>query len=55
MKQKILTQDIKYSELYIKTWNDYINFFYKLLNYLFMFQCNEYVEMNKVLCNLACS
>ena len=29
--------------------------FHKLLNYFFMFQCNEYVEMNKFLCNLACT
>ena len=29
--------------------------FHKLLNYHFMFQCNEHVEMNKFLCSLACS
>ena len=27
--------------------------FHKLLNYFFMFQCNEHVEMNKCLCSLA--
>ena len=29
--------------------------FHKLLNYFFMFQCNEHVEMNKFLCSLACT
>ena len=29
--------------------------FHKLLNYCFMFQCNELVEMNKFLCSLACT
>ena len=30
-------------------------FFHKLLNYFFMFQCNEHLEMNKFLCSLACT
>ena len=29
--------------------------FHKLLNYFFMFQYNEHVEMNKFLCSLACT
>ena len=29
--------------------------FHKLLNYFFMFRCNEYVEMNKFLRSLACT
>ena len=29
--------------------------FHKLFNKLFMFQCNEPVEMNKFLCSLACT
>ena len=29
-------------------------FFHKLLNYFFMFQCNVHVEMNKILCSVAC-
>ena len=28
--------------------------FHKLLN-LFLFQCNEHVEMNKILCSLVCT
>ena len=27
----------------------------KPLNYFFVLQCNEYVEMNKLLCSLACT
>ena len=30
-------------------------FFHKLLNYFLMFPCNEHVEMNKLLCSLACT
>ena len=30
-------------------------FFHNLLNYFFMFQCKEHVEMNKYLCSLACA
>ena len=30
-------------------------FFPQNLNYFLMFQCNEHVEMNKFLCNLACT
>ena len=30
-------------------------FFHKLLNYCFMFLCNEHVEMNTFLCSLACT
>ena len=29
--------------------------FQKLLNYFFMFLCNEHVEINKFLCSLACT
>ena len=29
--------------------------FHKFLNYFLMFQCNEHVEMNKLLCSLACT
>ena len=29
--------------------------FHKLLNYFFMFQCNEHEVMNKFLCSLACT
>ena len=29
--------------------------FGKLLNYFFMFQCNEHIEINKGLCSLACT
>ena len=29
--------------------------FHKLLNYFFMFQCKEHVEMNMFLCSLACT
>ena len=32
-----------------------LTFFHKLLNYFFMFQCNEHVEMNKFLYTLACT
>ena len=32
-----------------------INLFHKFLNYILMFQCNEHVEMSKLLCTLACS
>ena len=32
-----------------------INFFNKLLNYFFMFQCDEHVEINKFLCSLSCT
>ena len=30
-------------------------FFHKFLNYFLMFQCNEHVEMIKLLCSLACT
>ena len=30
-----------------------INLFHKFLSYFFMFQCNEHVEINKLLCSLA--
>ena len=30
-------------------------FFHKPLNYFFISQCNEHVEMNKFLCSLACT
>ena len=36
------------------TYVNSINFFHKLST-VFMFQCNEYVEMNKFLCSLACT
>ena len=32
-----------------------IFFFHKLLNYFLIFQCNEHVGMNKLLCSLACT
>ena len=32
-----------------------LTFFHKLLNFFFMFQCNEQIEMNKFLCSLACT
>ena len=30
-------------------------FFHEFLNYFLMFQCKENVEMNKLLCGLACT
>ena len=33
----------------------YNMFFTNFLTTFFMFQCNEYVEMNKFLCSLACT
>ena len=33
---------------------DHKQVFYKLLNYFFMFQCNEHVEMIKFLRSLTC-
>ena len=32
-----------------------INFFSRISQLLFMFQCNEHVEMNKFVCSVACT
>ena len=32
-----------------------INLFHKFLNTVLMFRCNERIEMNKLLCSLACT